>query len=308
MDVYEYVCNNFGQAEGTKLKHIGTGGNNNFKGSEYEATLAAIKICQTASDHRNENLYEILISAQEESFVDDLCVINKLTNKKTNFQAKNSEGSAASWTEEMQSRFSMQKKIDEDLHGYSDNQQILVVSSLDKHRENTKKIPSENKKFFVSEYIPYESNRFDLFREYPDLCAALHGISEKKTHSDLDYVYSLVISAWANSRKKSSQTVGDLIEAAKVLGKPDWIVVGDSDRSIPAWLNNACATFPGFDIRVESGRFIVVLNSGLSIDVGRDPVKPHDIEAIQTADELVVSLMSLINEELSEQEDFEQAS
>ncbi|ELY2854878.1 hypothetical protein SMC92_001904 [Cronobacter dublinensis] len=308
MNVYEFVCSNFGQDEGTRLKHIGTGGNNNFKGSEYEATLAAIKICQAASEHRNDNLDEILISAQEESFVDDLCVINKLTRVKTNFQAKNSDGSAASWTDEMQSRFSMQKKIDEELHGYSDNQQILVVSSVDKHNQNTTKIPAESRGFFFSEYIPYEYNRFDLFREYPDLRTALHRISEKNTHSDLDYVYSLVISAWANSRKKSSQTIGDLIGAAKALGRPNWIVVGDSDRSIPAWLNNACATFPGFDIHVESGRFIVVLDSGFSIDVGKDPIKPHDIEAIQTADELVVSLMSLINDELSEQQDFEQAS
>ncbi|WHS98820.1 MAG: hypothetical protein LZT29_01776 [Pantoea stewartii] len=306
MSVYDYVCQTFGEEKGATLKRIQTGGNNNFKGSEYEATLAAIKICINAAEHHAQDLDRVKIAIQETAFVDDLCIINDLLGFKYNFQAKNSDGSAASWTDTMHDRFCMQKQIDNELFGYPDNQQILVVSNEAKKVENETKIHEDYRDFFISEYVPYEENKIDLIRNYLPLQQALQTISGKTNASHLDYVYSLIVSAWANSPKKGLQTIGDLIGSAKAIGKPDWILTNIPPRAVPEWLNDACFPFPGFSVRVESGHVIVSSAVGIEIDLGKNPVKPVGIDEITTADKMVECLLSFISDELDEEQDNEQ--
>lgn len=79
------------------------------------------------------------ISCQEAAFVDDLCVRNVTTGHKVNYQAKNSDGSAANWDADMQNRFDMQAVIDEHHHKAATWEQVLVVSSEAKAAANDAK-------------------------------------------------------------------------------------------------------------------------------------------------------------------------
>jgi hypothetical protein len=108
MDLVEFVHDSYGPEVAEKLRRIRTGGDNNQKGGLYEDFFAVARICAIAA--HEEQLDQFEISSQELAFVDDLCIRDNSQKLKTNYQAKNSFGSAADWTDEIEERFRLQSR------------------------------------------------------------------------------------------------------------------------------------------------------------------------------------------------------
>lgn len=299
--IESFIGVTFGTSFVEKLKHISQGGNNNFKGSEYESMLACIKICQFAADINSECLDQLYISVQEMAFVDDLTIVNKYDKKKINYQAKNSDGQAAKWTPELHDRFKKQKKIDTDYHEYANNKQILVVSSKDKHVENANILKDIGEPSFESEYVPYDESVISLIREFLSLREALGVLAIDTNMATLEYVYTMVLAAWAASAKARAQSVGDLIGVAKALGKPSFFKSDIQAREVPDWLKNLCGSVQDCAVELELGSVYVYI-LGLKLNLGVGPEVTSEAEQLlakedRNAFDVANVLMKLASEE-----------
>ncbi|BBI69839.1 hypothetical protein PKHYL_40300 [Psychrobacter sp. KH172YL61] len=70
-----------------------------------------------------------IVDSQVIGFVDDICHIDYEVSTKYNFQAKNSSGDAAKWTDEISNRFRKQRSIDANLFKVDTTENCLLVSS-----------------------------------------------------------------------------------------------------------------------------------------------------------------------------------
>lgn len=278
-DVEGFVEATFGATYKEQLRYISQGGNNNFKGSEYESMLACIKICQFAADINNVYLDKLLITSQATAFVDDLAIINDNNKEKLNYQAKNSNGQAAKWTGTLHERFRMQKQIDASLHGYTKNKQILVVSSADKHVENEVVIKGIGDASFASEYVPYEQNIISLIRDFPPLREALITLATDANMATIEYVYKVVLGAWVASNKSSWQSIGDILGVAKASGKPSYFKREIQARDVPDWLKSLCGSVQGCVVGLELGNVYAYILE-LKLNLGAAPKINSEVEQL----------------------------
>lgn len=250
--VPEYVETNFGKDQADRLAAIRQGGDNNQKGGQFENHYAVYRICAIAANDPQGTLQEHVVSSQEVSFVDDFSV--KSPGRKTNYQAKNSAGNAADWTADTSCRFRMQNAIDRDVHGFADNQQILLVSCPKKAQQNEGKVPADMKAFAAVEHFPYCVTPSLLLQTYEPLKTVMEGVCADSSLSTLDAGFKLVLAAWCGSDGKEL-SVHDLFTEAKRLSKPNVFKVGMQEATVPDWLEKLCTSFAGCAIRVESGNF-----------------------------------------------------
>lgn len=127
MDLFQFVETEYGVEAAANMKNIHIGGSNNQKGSLFEQYFAICKICEIASSYQ-EQLSNVVVSAQEVGFVDDFCVRYNASKTKINYQAKNSAGAPADWTLETTTKFMRQHLIDISFHKFASSSQVLLVS------------------------------------------------------------------------------------------------------------------------------------------------------------------------------------
>lgn len=301
MSVNEFVKKAFGDRAAENLKNIGTGGKNNQKGATFENYYAVAKICMLAANSASvEGMDDFHVSSQEEAFVDDLCIRRVSADQKTNYQAKNSAGSAADWDAEMQTRFERQQRIDLEHHGSQSSQQILLVSCPKKAAANDGKIPIPMRKYCTSEYFPYDPCLYELLRQKPELRQDLASICASNSLSVVDCAFRLVLGVWCEGGD-APRSVGDIVGQAKAMAHPDIFaahIVGR--RGVPGWIREKCSAFPGCGARVEFGSFIVSYN-GIEASLGSDPSEPDadTLDALQTPSDFFVFVMSKSAAELN---------
>lgn len=310
MSVIEFVEGRFGADLAKKLTNIGTGGNNNKKGSDYENFYAASKICCLAASTPSDKLDDFHVACQETAFVDDLCVRQISTETKINYQAKNSAGDAASWDHEMQSRFEMQHQIDSELHLSKISTQVLLVSSAEKAAANDAKIPTEMKGFCASEYFPYHTSALKLLMGHPPLREALKQLCGTESLSNVDVAFRLVLGEWC-ADNENGRSVGDVLNRAREASRPDLFasfmthedpkMMGEQ-MSTPQWLTELLTTFQMQPASVECGAFIVSYN-GMQARVASGVPAPSidDLAKLTSPGDIILYLMSIAAEGLSDQ-------
>lgn len=267
MSVADFVEGRLGYDLRKKLEKIGTGGSSNEKGSRYESYFAVAKICSAvAASLQNENFDNYSVSAQEVAFVDDICYKVHDLNEKTNYQAKNSSGRAASWTKDIEDRCLYQKDIDLIYHGANSSKSVLLVSSRSRRQKNIKKIPLSMRTYCFCEHFPYLENSSSLIMAHKPLRDDLKAICADDNLQTLDTAFKILHSAWATSSSKAQRTVGDIVGEAKRMSRPNIFHALLPEREVPGWLMEKCATFNGCYASVESGVVCVSYN-GLKISM-----------------------------------------
>lgn len=296
MSVSAFVEQQFGSKAARYLKHIRTGGDNNRKGAGYESFYAVAKICDLAVNHAA--LDDFILSSQEEAFVDDLCIRQLSKPHKTNYQAKNSSGTAADWDADMEQRFRWQHEIDREVHKYPSNSQVLLVSCPQKAAANESKIPNELKEICFSEYFPYQASVIQLVMSCLDLRSTLEKLCGSRDLSVIDCAFRLVLSAWsADDRPRSA---GDIIGMAKAMARPNIFADFLPERQgVPGWLLEKCSNFTGFNVHMEFARFIISYN-GLEVSLASDSSEPDSniLDSLTTPREFLAFLMSKSQTEL----------
>ncbi|MEN3762758.1 hypothetical protein [Aeromonas veronii] len=291
MAVSAYVKKKFGTEAERNLRNINRGGSNNRKGGTYEAYFSAAKVCEIAASSNDTKKY--LISSQDESFVDDVCVVDELQKHKENYQLKNSSGSAASWNTDIEDRFKKQCDIDINYHQMSSSEQILLVSCSKKMQENKSAIPATMANYCSSRYFPYHSCATRLIYNCDGLRDNLEKICGSAEKAVIDAAYRCVVSAWICEDRP--RYVYDIIGKAKGMSKPN--VFGaliEESPETPEWLHDIAQAFDQIEVRVICGALIVDYN-GLKINLGSVPEAPKSCELKNLDKDRVLSLLMAVS-------------
>ncbi|MFK3907323.1 hypothetical protein ACI2KD_04560 [Pseudomonas monteilii] len=284
-DVEDFVKSRFGPKKAETLGHISQGAGNNKKGADFEGAYVVHTICHIGATRSPTECAHYFISCQETAFVDDLCVRETAAGHKANYQAKNSDGTAANWDAEMQSRFDMQAVIDADHHKATSHEQILVVSSEAKAAANNAKIPEAMRPFCRSEYFPYEHSSTALVMEHAPLRDALATLCASRRLSLMDAAYRLVLGQW-HADNQNGRTVLDVLTKAKASSRPD-IFGGfhppeagqagaehEDPNTPPLWLTELVDRFKMGPVEVECTAFKVSYN-GMEVKVAVNVAAPE---------------------------------
>ncbi|MEQ4315723.1 hypothetical protein ABNM01_21530 [Pseudomonas syringae] len=302
--VLDFVGQTFGEKCVARLKNIGRGGGNNKKGGDFENFYAASQICMLGGSHGSA-AEDFFISCQEAAFVDDVCVRHIPAAVKTNYQAKNSAGSAADWDDEMQERFEMQQTMDLGVHEAASSFQILLVSDAEKAAANDAKIPAAMKAYSKSEHFPYHKASPELIGEHAPLRIALAKLCNTHNLATLDTAFRVVLGEWC-ADNSSGRNVGEILLNAKRALRPNILpgVVGPvGARPVPSWLGNLLMAFQLPPATVECGAFQISSN-GFTVAVEFDVPEPSPrmLEKVQSRGDVFDFLMSLEAERLVNQQ------
>lgn len=298
MDLKVFIRDRFGEESVKEISAIRRGGDNNNKGVLFENHFAVAKIYELAALYP-DRLENFILSAQEDSFVDDLCVLFSIEKHKENFQLKNSDGYAAHWTDEIEERFYKQTQIDAEFHNCLSSRQILLVSSEDVARKNNEKIPIAMRSNCCSEFFPYRESVSALILEHERLRESIKACIKKTSNSaDIDAAFTVVFGIWTScDRKKKS--VGDVFADAKRLCRPNLFKSDFTDIVIPNWLHKLCVAFEQIKVSAASGSIKVMCN-GFEINLGSHPKEPsmEELQALKSLDQVLFFLMTCISNEL----------
>ena len=287
MGLIEFVAEKFSKDLAVTLANIHRGGTNNAKGSAYEHNFAIVKLCEAVvGANEIATLQNTYVSTQELGFVDDICIRKTPTSEKTNFQAKNSDGAAADWDEDMSVRFNYQQQIDTEYHGFTAAKQVLVVSCPKKEKANKAKIKSEMRGYSDCFYFPNHQNAFELLTD--DRISIRRNIETMIGSTELekvDYAFKLLLGNWHHST--SERSVYNMLRDAHCDGYPRTFQkymlqqdLGDQEpvTKTPEWLATLVqerASLQGMSISVESSRIKLGWNGlDVSIDAVRIAEKP----------------------------------
>lgn len=290
MDIQEYVELRFGADAARKLEHIRVGGDNNRKGSTYEGFFAVARMIGIAASAAD--LDDYVFSAQELAFVDDLCVKQLSSLTKTNYQAKNSSGQHADWTQDIEQRFAWQRQIDRDVHEFPNSFQVLLVSCPDKAASNQRKIPTAAQAWCRSEYFPYHVATPQLILSHEHLRNDLQTLCQSRELSLADSAFRIVLGAWHSDQ--APKTLKQIFLRAREMSKPDLFAgLFMPAETLPKWLTTKCAQFPGVTASLERGRYIVSYR-GLTVTspAGTDTPDPNLLGRLSTLQEFLTFLMS----------------
>jgi hypothetical protein len=295
MKLENFVETNFGRDKLTVLRNIRQGGDNNSKGSKFEEFFAVASICKVAANE--DNLGDFEISAQELAFVDDLTVCRLSTKDITNYQLKNSFGSAADWNDTISERFELQYRLDMGFHQASQSRQLLIVPCPDKAANNRAKIPTSLRDKAGCEVFRYKPSSYELITEISELRGDLAKICQSNDLHIIDIAFKLVLSVWGGNNK--TQTVSEIIVEAEKIAKPN--VFKRVDSTIPDWLNSKVNSFQEMDIRVEFGHFVVSYR-GFQVTTGETFEAPNveKLNSLSTAGLFMKFLMETMQTELND--------
>lgn len=296
MTVFDFVKMHFGDSSAQYLRNIRMGGNNNRKGCEYETSYAVFKICDIAANELN--LDDFIVSYQQDAFVDDICVQQISNSSRINYQAKNSNGTAADWNDDIKNRFLCQQKIDMEFHGSNYSSQILLVSCPIKQKKNQDKIPLDMRNFCFSEYFPYNESVIRLVQSCSVLKANLEKLCNSRELWVLDSAYRLVLSCYLGN--SAQVNVSDIMVSARALARPNIFAdLSTADSVIPVWLMNKCSKFDDIDLRTEFSRIIVCYNGfELSLNASLEEPESSVMNTLNKPGEFLAFLMLKTQAEL----------
>ena len=230
--VIDFVHKNFGQKSSNNLKNISTGGNNNQKGRDYENQFLLYKTFEIANKYSHSCANQI-IGSQVIGFVDDICHIDYEVSIKYNFQAKNSSGNAAKWTDEISDRFRKQRSIDVSIFDVSTTENCLLVSSKIHASENQEKIPADLKDNDTCKYFEFHPNIYDLVHN-TDLYQYIAKLIECPSSSECDYAAILINGVLQAGKHK---TVEDIFKQAESDANPNpFIKFRTHTDKLPNWV------------------------------------------------------------------------
>lgn len=229
-DFENFVENHLGADKLKQLKNIHQGGINNSKGAQYEQHYLLFKTFEIANN-TNLDLSKQYLKTQFCGFVDDIVYFDRQNNIKYNYQAKNSDGKTADWSNEQEQRFTQQIKIDLNFFRFDNSYCYLLVSDINKANINKTKITHSN---FDCEFFPYYKNLVELleytpFKEYVD-----NLIEPNATPADRNYATSLILGILSSNELGSIQ---NLFENAQSEAHPNpFIKFRQSNQIMPDWL------------------------------------------------------------------------
>lgn len=257
-ELFNFVEERFGHEFVKKLKNIRTGGNNNHKGSKYELYFAIKKICEYCQNQ--EDIEYVYFIPQTTAFVDDLCIEDRVNSVKKNFQAKNTEGSTAKWSESHASRFEMQKAIDLEYFNFNESFQYLVVPTFELAQSSVESIPMELKEYCFYEHFGHAESIYQLICSDKTLRSYIENLCNNADIASLDNAFSYLLAAWQSDDQRS-RSVSEILGCARRMAKPDifcdWI---QENAHIPEWLYELCAIHH-VELHVECQRFIFNYNN-----------------------------------------------
>lgn len=230
--VIDFVHKKFGQASSANLKNIHKGGNNNQKGRDYENQFLLYKTFEIANKYTHSCANQI-IESQVIGFVDDICHIDYEVNIKYNFQAKNSSGDAARWTENVSDRFRKQRSIDASIFKINTTANCLLVSSETYALENQEKIPNDLKDNDTCKYFEFHSNIYDLVHN-TELHQYIANLIEYPSSSECDYAASLINGVLQAGKHN---IVKDIFKQAESDANPNpFIKFRTHTAKLPSWV------------------------------------------------------------------------
>lgn len=310
-DILDFVDNKYGTDVLKNLKNIHKGGQNNQKGRDYENFYQLYRVFQTAAND-DYDCRKHVVGMQQIGFVDDICHIDYENKIKYNYQAKNSSGSAATWTDEISERFRKQREIDASCFGVSSTQNYLLVSNASKATENIGKIPQDLKDQDTCEYFEAHSNTLSLV-ENTDISQYIEKLTEKNSHSITDYACSLILGILQSG---NYSTIDDVFSKAESEAHPNPFKKFRKPMEvhlIPDWVVQILTNYSNcarYSLEYET--LIVCINGSLTVECKIKSLMniPTEIsENTNNIKELAFLLMSItaqdIEQSLSSSEDGE---
>lgn len=264
--VIDYVFDNFGEKDCQMLKNIHQGGLNNSKGRDYENYFQLYKAFEIAAqDHCD--FHKQLLAMQVIGFVDDICHIDGDKLIKYNYQAKNSSGAAADWTNDISDRFRKQRAIDSHCFKVSQTKNCLLVSSKSKATNNLKKIPHDLEGSDTCQYFPHHQTLVELVYNTV-LATHIKKLINNNNTSNIDYAAKLILGVL---QANQYQSIVDIFSQAQADAHPNPFVKFRSDSktvSIPSWIQQIL-THPSHHIayRLEYNILTMTSPTGLAVSV-----------------------------------------
>ena len=309
--IIDFVSNTYGKDVVKNLKNIHQGGTNNQKGRDYENYYQLYRVFQTAAND-DYDCKKHVIETQQIGFVDDICHIDYENQIKYNYQAKNSSGAAADWTDEISERFRKQRAIDASCFGVSSTKNYLLVSDESKATKNIGKIPQDLKHHDTCEYFEAHLNTLSLI-EKTDISTYIEKLTGKSSDATTDYVCSLVLGILQSG---NYNTIDDVFSKAELEAHPNPFIKFRKpikNHVIPDWMTQIltkyshCARYS-----LEYETLILCINESLTVECKIESIIAIPIEKsknILTIKDLAFLLMSItaqdIEQSLSSSEDGE---
>ncbi len=286
--IIDYVSTKFGEKDCQKLKNIHQGGLNNSKGRDYENYFQLYKAFEIAAGD-SCNFDKQLLAMQVIGFVDDICHIDGDKLIKYNYQAKNSSGAAADWTDDISERFRKQRAIDNHCFKVSHTKNCLLVSSRNKAVENAKKIPDDLKGIDTCQHFFYHQTLVELVYGTV-LSTYIKKLINNNNISNIDYAAKLILGVL---QANQYQSIADIFSQAQADAYPNPFIKFRPDSktvSIPLWIQQIL-THPSHHVayRLECNILTMTTITGLAVSVDInlfDQVSDEKIAKIDNAQDL----------------------
>lgn len=267
--IIDYVFESFGEKDGQKLKNIHQGGLNNSKGRNYENYFQLYKAFEIAAQDRC-HFDKQLLGMQVIGLVDDICHIDGDKLIKYNYQAKNSSGTAADWTDEISDRFRKQRAIDSHCFKVSQTKNCLLVSSKTKATANLEKIPEGLKGIDTCQHFVYHQTLVELVYDTV-LSTYIKQLINNNHNSNIDYAAKLILGVL---QANQYQSIADIFSQAQAEAHPNPFIKFRPDSktiSIPSWIQQIL-THPSHHVayRLECNILTMTSTTGLAVSVDID--------------------------------------
>ena len=254
----DFARERWGEDSVNQLKNIQRGGNNNAKGNKYELTYLAFLLAKYGMEENPSTTY---LSSQEEGYVDDIS-IRIDGHRKINYQAKNSSGAAADWTELLAEKFSRQQEIDIEYHGFGNPEQVLLVSCDQKSKKNSRKIEESELDFASCQFYPYAERSADLLLAHVETRAVFKRLCDRDWLDRQSDAMTILLGVIQDHDISVPIALSTLLAKAKEISKPN---IFNGLEATPAkevtldWLKELIERFPSATINVQSGGYLVTL-------------------------------------------------
>ncbi|TVU67217.1 hypothetical protein [Cobetia crustatorum] len=254
----DFARERWGEDVVKQLKNINTGGKNNAKGNKYELTYLVFLLAKYGAEESSTTTF---LSSQEEGYVDDI-TLRIGASRKINYQAKNSSGAAADWTDSMEERFTKQQEIDIEYHGFENPEQVLLVSCDDKREKNSQKIEESTLDYASCQFYPYGEQPLELLLTHQETRRAFKRICDADFLDVQSNAMTILLGVLQAKDISKPVAVSTLMTEAKMASKPN-IFNGLSEEVAAEvsidWLRELIEHFPYATINVQSGGYLVSL-------------------------------------------------
>ena len=297
-----FVEKELGQRALSNLQRIHIGGTNNKKGRDYENFFQLFKAFELAS--QDIDLQQHILSCQELAFIDDVCHWDLENSIKHNFQAKNSSGSAADWTNEITIRCKRQTIIDTKFHNVAESRNYLLVSCEKKKTNNLKKVPRNLRNLNTCIFFPYSRTLVELL-DQTKLKTYIADLIETDEASQVDYAAKLILGVLQGT---DTQDIHSIFKQACSTAIPNPFVkfreAGTVHRETPDWIKQIVTTSSNSaTYRLESNRVYLSVATGLVVSASLDlilQVSESEIQKITNTKDLAMLFISLTSHELND--------